>query len=213
VPEKVNNKYILLDIDSVLIDPFQHGSESQYVWTANIEEDLGIKTQTLGKLFNDQWPDVITGKLQLTGRVAQYLEDIESPISAETFIEYWFSNDGPANEAMLAFIEKVKSPDVSISLATNQENQRVNYLLRHQLSTLKFDNVFSSATLGHKKPSPDFFTIIQDRLGANADQIVLIDDTEANLDAARSLGMMAIQYSISKPRESFFQELTELIEN
>ena len=66
-------------------------------------------------------------------------------------------------------------------------------LARHELSTLAHV-VVSSARIGVAKPDPSFYTIAAEQVGASVDRCLFIDDTPANVAAARGLGMTAVQY-------------------
>jgi putative hydrolase of the HAD superfamily len=57
------------------------------------------------------------------------------------------------------------------------------------------DGIVYSAEIGHRKPSPDFYRIAADRADAVASQIVLIDDTLPNVEAARQCGWRAVHWT------------------
>ena len=59
-----------------------------------------------------------------------------------------------------------------------------------------FEVVVDSAYVGMRKPDPAIYELTVERLGdgLRADECVFIDDIEVNCDAARSLGMTAVQF-------------------
>jgi putative hydrolase of the HAD superfamily len=82
-----------------------------------------------------------------------------------------------------------------IYLATNQEHLRAEYITQ----TLKLgelaDAVYYSAALGVKKPDHAFFEKVTDLSKLRPEEIILIDDTLANLIAAKECGWHAIHWT------------------
>lgn len=62
-----------------------------------------------------------------------------------------------------------------------------------------FNGVFSSADLGCKKPDPQFFDRLLKRIDPKREiprkEILFWDDTEANIKAAKDLGIQAYLYT------------------
>jgi HAD superfamily hydrolase (TIGR01509 family) len=57
----------------------------------------------------------------------------------------------------------------------------------------RFDRVFTSHEIGRRKPHPESFTHVLDAIGLPAAQVLLFDDLEPNIAAARALGLQAVQ--------------------
>jgi FMN phosphatase YigB (HAD superfamily) len=45
------------------------------------------------------------------------------------------------------------------------------------------------------KPDPAIYQLVLERLGTRPEETLFIDDKQANIDAARALGLVAIQFS------------------
>jgi putative hydrolase of the HAD superfamily len=56
------------------------------------------------------------------------------------------------------------------------------------------DSVVNTARIGYAKPDPRVYVTAAERVGASSHQCLFIDDTVANVVAARSLGMTGIHY-------------------
>lgn len=56
-----------------------------------------------------------------------------------------------------------------------------------------FEFVVDSSSVGVRKPDPAIFTIALEQLGLPPEQTVFLDDYRANVDAARTLGLNAIE--------------------
>jgi putative hydrolase of the HAD superfamily len=54
-----------------------------------------------------------------------------------------------------------------------------------------FDHQFYSCELGVSKPDPKYFAEILDRLSVSPEQVLFIDDIEANVKAAEGVGIHA----------------------
>jgi putative hydrolase of the HAD superfamily len=73
------------------------------------------------------------------------------------------------------------------------------------------DEIIISDEEGVIKPDPEIYKIALDRVGANAETSLLLDDTMENVLSARQMGMRAIQFinneqSLSMMSELLFQE-------
>ena len=56
----------------------------------------------------------------------------------------------------------------------------------------RFDRVFTSHEIGHRKPQPESFTHVLEAIGLPAGEVLLFDDLEPNVEAARALGLQAV---------------------
>lgn len=62
-----------------------------------------------------------------------------------------------------------------------------------------FDGVFLSYEMGLCKPSPEIFVQVLQRAGINAADTIFFDDSQANCDAARSVGIDAVVIERNSP--------------
>ncbi|HEY6131471.1 MAG TPA: HAD family phosphatase [Halioglobus sp.] len=73
-----------------------------------------------------------------------------------------------------------------------------------------FDFVVDSSSVGVRKPDPRIFEIALQRLGGIAPgQVVFLDDYQANVDAARQLGLQAI--TVGTDLRAAIEQLDELL--
>lgn len=56
----------------------------------------------------------------------------------------------------------------------------------------RFDHVFASHEIGHRKPQPAAFEHVLREIGVAAREVLLFDDLAANVEGARALGMQAV---------------------
>jgi putative hydrolase of the HAD superfamily len=57
----------------------------------------------------------------------------------------------------------------------------------------RFERVFVSHEIGHRKPHEAAFRHVLDAIGAAAPEVLLFDDLLPNVEAARAIGMQAVQ--------------------
>ena len=185
---------LMLDVDGVLVHSHNGGS-----WAADIERDLGIDPDRLStEFFATHWSDVILGRKHLHAALDDCLPELSETLTAQEFIDYWFSRDSMIDEAVLADARALKAEGLAIYLATNQEHQRARYLMEAMGLAAHVDGIIYSAAIGEKKPRPGFFAAAEKRTGASPSELVLVDDAEANVAAARAAGWTAFQWTPEK---------------
>lgn len=67
-----------------------------------------------------------------------------------------------------------------------------------------FENIFAANDLGISKKDPKGYLIIAEKLGVNPEEILFVDDGEANIQAANAAGLQTIRYLTN---EQLFKEL------
>ena len=61
-----------------------------------------------------------------------------------------------------------------------------------------FDDIVCSAEVGMAKPEAGIYTLAAERLGLNPGECVFVDDLDANVEAARQVGMQAVLFRTDK---------------
>ena len=72
---------------------------------------------------------------------------------------------------------------------------RAAYLMNELGLADHVDGMVYSAALGHRKPTPEFYRLTGERACARPHDIVLVDDTLDNVDAARTFGWHAVHWT------------------
>jgi putative hydrolase of the HAD superfamily len=82
-----------------------------------------------------------------------------------------------------------------LAMLSNTNEMHYRHFRREFASVLdRFDHLVASHEVGLRKPDPAIYQLVQERAGCAAEQIVFVDDLEANLVAARALGWRTIPY-------------------
>ena len=92
-------------------------------------------------------------------------------------------------------VEHVRSlrPRYKTALLSNAWPDTREYVIRQKFSDV-FDTMIISAEVGVMKPDPRIFQTGLEQLGVAGTEAAFVDDTVANVDAARALGMRAILF-------------------
>ena len=99
------------------------------------------------------------------------------------------------DEAVLAACDELRRRGTRVFLATNQEHMRARYLMDRLALANHVDGMVYSAQIAAQKHQPAFFHAAAMRNGFSPKNIVLVDDTKANVDAAFEAGWKAIHWS------------------
>jgi putative hydrolase of the HAD superfamily len=78
-------------------------------------------------------------------------------------------------------------------LLSNQMKIRTDYI-RKNFDLRVFDDVFFSNEIGLIKPDREIFDFVLKQIRLNADECLFIDDTQKNLDTAKTIGINAVKY-------------------
>ena len=130
-----------------------------------------------------------------------------SRAEADQIIVEFFSGDRLDN-ALLDLLRSLR-PEHKVGLISNAWSG-----LRALITREKFDDVFDemiiSAEVGLMKPDPRIYRLALEKLKARPEESVFLDDVLVNVEAARSTGMNAIQFT--QP-ERALEELKQLLSN
>jgi epoxide hydrolase-like predicted phosphatase len=130
-----------------------------------------------------------------------------NPAESAKIVAEFFAGD-QVNVRLLNFLRSLR-PEYKICLISNAWSG-----LRASISRLSFEDVFDemiiSAEVGLVKPDLRIFQKALERIGVKPEESVFVDDWLRNVEAARSIGINAIQFI--QPEETL-NELQELLNN
>ena len=183
----------MVDVDGVLVDG---RPEDGRCWHASLQEDLGFTAEILHEqFFAPYWENVVLGRVGLMEHVTTALQKIAPDISPATFVSYWFEHDSRLVAPLLQQLSLLRSAGMRVYLATNQEHLRAAYLMETLGLGGHVDGIFYSARLGAKKPDMEFFAKVQAAIGLRREELLLIDDSSRNTEAALRAGWQALHWT------------------
>ncbi len=182
----------MLDVDGVLVS----GRPTDgHTWTHKLYEDLGIDPDLLvQEFFAREWQDVVTGRRDLHPALALSLQRLGASVTAKELTSYWFEMDSRLMQSVLTDCRTAREWGHQIYLTTNQEHLRAQYLMNTLGLKGEVDGIVYSAEAGCQKPFPAFFSYAADITGREPSEMLLVDDTRANIDGARSAGWRAVHW-------------------
>lgn len=123
---------------------------------------------------------------ELTGQLGR-------PVELHGFGERYFENLHP-NEPMIEYMRELKRRGYKLAICTNNVREwEARWRAMLPVDEI-FDVVVDSAFVGSRKPEPRIYEITLERLGTAPAATLFIDDVDLNCQAARELGMDAIQF-------------------
>lgn len=178
--------HVLLDADGVLQD-LPGG------WYAAMEPFLGERAR---EFLHRTWAD----ELPTLAGEGDYLPMLEATLREygvtvpvdEVYAAVWHRIDEVASS--FDVVAGLRRAGYGVHLATNQERGRGTHMHDVLGYRDRFDVSAYSWQVGAAKPDPEFFHRVVRLIGAPAEEVLFVDDNEANVRGARSAGLVAEQW-------------------
>ncbi len=110
---------------------------------------------------------------------------------AKALHEEFFAGD-VIDRSLLDFIRSLR-PRYKTGVISNAWPDMRDYMVANKFSDA-FDSLIVSAEVGAMKPDPKIYQIALQQLGIKSGEALFVDDTPANVEGARSLGMRGILF-------------------
>jgi putative hydrolase of the HAD superfamily len=98
------------------------------------------------------------------------------------------------NPPMIGLMRELKGEGYRMAMLTNNVREWEVYWRPMLPVDEIFELVVDSGFVGMRKPEPGIYALTVERIGLPAAECLLVDDVEANIDAAREFGMAAVHY-------------------
>jgi putative hydrolase of the HAD superfamily len=99
------------------------------------------------------------------------------------------------NPAMLAWQRKLKAAGIRTAILSNMGDSVLENIRREFRWIDEFDVLVWSYQLHLAKPDPAIYRYTLKHLGTRPDETLFIDDKRVNVEAARALGMKAVEFT------------------
>ncbi|ROQ73013.1 putative hydrolase of the HAD superfamily [Streptomyces sp. CEV 2-1] len=136
-----------------------------------------------GQITDEQWRSAVAADL-----AARH----GSRERAEAAVMAWSALLPMVDQEVVTLLRQVRNV-ASVALVSNATTRLERDLERQGLTDLA-DTVVNTARVGVAKPDLRVYRAAAERLGAATDRCLFIDDTAANVTAAREAGMTALHY-------------------
>jgi putative hydrolase of the HAD superfamily len=169
------------------------------------EEESGISPAALGQALAaiaERHGSHPLAELE-TGRMSEgtFMSELSSELSAQLerdveldgFGEQYFEHLQP-NDELIEYMRGLRARGYRLAICTNNVKEwEARWRSMLPVDEI-FDVVVDSAFVGTRKPEPRIYEITLERLGVAPSAALMVDDIEVNCDAARELGIHAIQF-------------------
>jgi putative hydrolase of the HAD superfamily len=178
---------VLFDVDGVLV----HSGK----FAARMARELGLSRGAMEAFWHGPFASCALGAADLKEQIAPFLRQWGYRGSAEDCLRAWFEADSALNQPVLDAAQRLRARGMPCHIVSTQERYRAEYLEGPMGLAQHFDRLFFSCHLGVKKPQPEFYQRVTGELGLAPDALLLIDDQQPNIDAARAAGWHAEIYA------------------
>ncbi len=194
-------QHVLLDADGVL----QHAPED---WRERMAEHLGADAQHVGDELWEAERLPLRGEGDFLETIAEVLARHASPaVAADLHAATW----GTITQLpeSLALVARLRAAGYGVHLGTNQHAQRAA-IMRTELG---YDELFDvsvySWEIGAAKPGPDYFVRAAALIGVDTGTVLFVDDRPDNVEAARTTGMVGVQWDHHQGLAVLLERLAE----
>lgn len=192
---------VLWDADGVL----QHVPDG---WEASMRPAVGHLVDDveafLQEAFEAERP-ALTGDARWVEVLPRLLQKWGIADSFDDAIAVWLTIE-PVVETR-EVVAALRSRGVRCYLATNQDEHRGRHMQETFGYADLFDDTFYSYALGVAKPDPAFFAAVLQRLDLAADEVLFVDDSARNVEAARTVGLRAEQWHVDDELAALHERL------
>ena len=195
--EPVTPRAVICDFGGVLTSPLVGGFLAvQDRSGASVEELSAAMARVAEATGRHPLFDLEMGLIPETDFLRRLEDELDGEVTLHGFRDVFFSALHP-NEALIDYMGELRGRGLRMAILTNNVREWEE-LWRAKLPKLDqtFEVVVDSAWVGMRKPDPAIYRLTVERLGNGllAEECIFIDDTEANCESARSLGMRAVHF-------------------
>jgi len=186
-------KVVAWDFDGVLNRSWADGA---FVWQNDFARDIGHSLQSYHEhVFAEDFHRVITGREDVRVRIQRWVDHVRATKTPDEILAYWFAKDARPDPETVALMNELSAKGVRQVIATNNEQHRTRYIAEDMGFGARVERVFASGHIGISKPDPGFFEHVAQELAVPPADILLIDDRENNIRAARKSGWQGFHFT------------------
>lgn len=190
-------KHILIfDADGVIV--------SAKRFSEQLARDYDIGLDKTLPFFTGVFNECMEGRADLKEILIPFLQEWGWEKSVDEFLEYWFTSEHSIDNKLIDLVQQLRRKGHTCVIGTNQEMHRTHYMRTKMHFDEWFDEVYSSAGLGCKKPDTEFFRQIYLKLQSpHKSNVWFFDDTPSHIESAVQFGINARLYTDYNDFEGF----------
>jgi|TARA_R110002096_G_scaffold14261_1_gene49742 sugar-phosphatase len=193
------SKAFIFDMDGVLVDSEGYWKQAEYevftslgVEVTDEQADLtkSMTTLEVTQFWYERFP---------WGNVA--LEVVEQLVVSRVIA--LIESEDCLIDGVKSFIEKLKEKKYKIGLATNSPQRIIPVVLKKLDALHLFDVALSADSEIKGKPDPAIYFSAAEKLGANPEECIVIEDSYSGMLAAKNAGMKVIAFTNGSKTKDF----------
>ncbi|MFT3740297.1 MAG: hexitol phosphatase HxpB [Breznakibacter sp.] len=187
-----NKKAVIFDMDGVIIDSEQFWKQAEN----EVFSSLGVKItdeycKTTRSMTTSEVARFWYGKSPWQGKPL----DIVEQMVISRVIGLIETEECCIIPGIKTFIEKLKTQNYKIGLATNSPNRIIPVVLKKLGAPHLFDAVSSAEFEKKGKPDPAIYLATAQKLCIEPEDCIAIEDSRSGMVAAKSAGMTVVAYT------------------
>ncbi len=135
-----------------------------------------------------------------------HLKKLNFSISEQEFFNFWFSGEKLVHE-VLEYVRELRKKRIKIFILSNNFKERTQYYRENFKEIFDaVDKTYFSWETGFVKPDKQAYLNILNEHDLKPEECIYIDDSDANIEAAKSIGIKAFKYQGLNALKSIIQE-------
>lgn len=197
-------KAVIFDMDGLMIDSERVTYDGYVIECKKLGHTmtkdfyktlLGKPTKAIYERFHTEFGEDFPIE-EVIQKVHQYMADL-------------FENEGvPVKKGLVDLLKYLKANGYKTIVATSSNRARVDVILENAKITEYFDDSICGDEVTKGKPNPEVFLKSCEKLGVKVDEAIVLEDSEAGIQASHSAGIKVICIPDMKYPEPEFAEMT-----
>lgn len=192
---------IFFDIDGVIIPSSGHNITFERTWDDEVFNKTGVHPYFLtNHFFVPHFKNILIGNQFLHSTLTTTLKKHGySNTHAKAILEIWFNAEKKIDTLVIDIVNKLrKIKNTRFFIASNQSQERADFLWYKVGLRWYFDDIFISSRLKCLKNDMSFFKKIESVDCYSDNKYILIDDDIKNIKTSQKCGWTAIHYTSIK---------------
>jgi len=194
-------KFVLFDLGNVIVNVDKEEALRIFsdITGEPVEKLLDFPESNLEKNFEK-------GKIAIEDYIAGLKRrfNLTNEVNKEELIEIWASCF-KLNEQMIELVKKIDR-NIKKGILSNTNPLHIESINKNYDIFGYFDYLFFSYDLGYVKPDKRIYTSVMGKLKAKANEIIFIDDLQANLLPAEKIGFHTYLFDNPESLERYLQQ-------
>ncbi|MGW8250698.1 MAG: HAD family hydrolase [Anaerolineales bacterium] len=180
---------IIFDMDGLMFDTERI---AQVTWQqAACSYGFDFPPETYSGIIGLAYPDVQQYTRSIFG--TEFPVDAVYPLKQALMDKYITTHGLPVKPGLLELLQQIAAANLPVALASSSGKEVIQRNLQAAgVETGWFDAILSGDDISRNKPAPDIYLLAAQRLGVPAERCLVLEDSNAGIQAACAAGMLSI---------------------